>query len=78
MNVEIITPEQSVFSGEVKSVVLPGSTGSFGILKNHAPIIATLKSGDVRVTDEKGTVQSFAIKGGTVEVSNNRVTVLAE
>ena len=53
MFLEIITPDKKVFSGDVEEVKLPGADGSFGILNNHAPIIATLKKGTVKVTDSK-------------------------
>jgi F-type H+-transporting ATPase subunit epsilon len=78
MHLEIITPDKKVYSGEVDSVKLPGAEGSFGILKNHAPIIASLKKGTIKVTDSKKNVENFEINGGVVEVQNNKVIVLAE
>ena len=78
MHLEIITPDKKVFSGEVEAVKLPGAEGSFGILDNHAPIIATLKKGIVKVTDSKKAVENFEINGGVVEVQNNKVIILAE
>ncbi|MGZ4056961.1 MAG: ATP synthase F1 subunit epsilon [Bacteroidia bacterium] len=78
MHLEIITPDKKVFSGEVEAIKLPGAEGSFGILNNHAPIIATLKKGTVKVTDSKKAVENFEINGGVVEVLNNKVIVLAE
>jgi F-type H+-transporting ATPase subunit epsilon len=78
MYLEIITPDKKVYSGEVDAVKLPGAEGSFGILNNHAPIIATLKKGIVKVTDSKKNVENFEINGGVVEVKNNNVIVLAE
>ncbi|HEY0031328.1 MAG TPA: ATP synthase F1 subunit epsilon [Bacteroidia bacterium] len=78
MHLEIITPDKKVYSGEVESVKLPGAEGSFGILKNHAPIIASLKKGTVKVTDSKKHVENFEINGGVVEVQNNKIIVLAE
>ena len=78
MFLEIITPDKKVFSGEVEAIKLPGAEGSFGILDNHAPIIATLKKGIVKVTDNKKVVENFEINGGVVEVLNNKVIVLAE
>ena len=62
MLLEIITPDKKLYSGEVKSVKLPGSAGSFGILKNHAPLISSLKKGDVKVIDEQKQNFSFPIK----------------
>lgn len=78
MFLEIITPEKKVYSGDVEAVKLPGADGSFGILNNHAPIIATLKKGIVKVTDNAKRTENFEINGGVVEVLNNKITVLAE
>ena len=77
MHLDIITPEKNVYSGEVEMVNLPGSDGSFGILKDHAPIVSTLKEGEIKVV-EAGGEKTFPVKGGVVEVNNNKVIVLAE
>jgi F-type H+-transporting ATPase subunit epsilon len=78
MYLEIITPDRKVYSGDIEAVKLPGADGSFGVLKNHAPIIATLKKGIVKITDAKKSVVNFEINGGVVEVLNNKIIVLAE
>jgi F-type H+-transporting ATPase subunit epsilon len=78
MFLEIITPDKKVYSGEVDAVKLPGAEGSFGILKGHAPIIATLKKGTVKITDTKKHIENVEINGGVVEVLNNKIIVLAE
>lgn len=78
MHLEIITPEKKVYSGEVEAIKLPGAEGSFGILKNHAPLIATLKQGTVKVTEASKKIENFVINGGVVEVLHNKVTILAE
>jgi F-type H+-transporting ATPase subunit epsilon len=78
MQLEIITPDKQLYSGEVVSVTVPGKEGSFGILKNHAPIISTLKAGKIKVTDNQKNTQLFEIKGGVIEVSKNNITVLAQ
>ena len=78
MHLEIITPDKTLFSGDVKSVTLPGKQGSFGVLNSHAPIVSSLKAGKIKVTDEQKNVQAFDVKGGVVEVSKNKVTVLAQ
>jgi len=77
MRVEIITPDKALFKGAATSVVVPGISGSMGFLKDHAPLITVLKAGEVKVTTEKGE-ETFLVKGGVVEVSNNVVIVLAE
>ncbi|MDQ3072909.1 MAG: ATP synthase F1 subunit epsilon [Bacteroidota bacterium] len=76
MFLEIITPEEPLFSGEVISVKLPGTAGGFEVLNNHAPLISTLEQGHIKVRTEQGIEESFLIKGGFVEVLNNRVVVL--
>jgi F-type H+-transporting ATPase subunit epsilon len=77
MKVEILTPETTLFDGEASYVGLPGSDGSLGILDNHAPLITTLRKGEVTLKiDGKDT--QFDVKGGTVEVLNNKVVILAE
>jgi F-type H+-transporting ATPase subunit epsilon len=78
MKVEIITPEATLFEGDGTFVFLPGSDGSLGVLNNHAPLISSLKKGVVRVKDNGGKEHRFDVKGGTVEVFNNKVTILAE
>jgi F-type H+-transporting ATPase subunit epsilon len=78
MYLEIITPDKKLFSGEVKSVKLPGSVGAFGVLKNHAPLISSLKKGTIKVVDEQKQNHYFEIKSGVVEVLKNKITVLAE
>lgn len=78
MQLEIITPDKQLYSGEVVSVVVPGKEGSFGILNNHAPIISTLTAGKIKITDSQKNIQQFEIKGGVVEVSKNNITVLAQ
>ncbi len=78
MKLEIITPDKKLFEGSVKSAVFPGSEGSFGVLNNHAPMIATLKEGKVEIVEENNNKIEFAIKGGVVEVLKNNVIVLAE
>jgi F-type H+-transporting ATPase subunit epsilon len=77
MTVEIITPDKKLFEGQVKSAVFPGSEGSFGILNNHAPMIATLKEGNIQLVEENNVTRSFEVKGGVIEVLKNKVIVLA-
>ncbi len=77
MNLEIITPEKTLFEGEADCVVVPALDGELGILNNHAPIIAALKAGAVKITNE-GQTQEFQIVGGVLEVKNSRVMILAE
>jgi F-type H+-transporting ATPase subunit epsilon len=78
MQLEILTPNQKVFSGEVKLVKVPGSSGSFEILKNHAAIISALSEGELKIITESDETLRYKISSGVVEVSNNHVIVLAE
>jgi len=74
---EIVTPEKSVFSGEVESLGAPGTEGYFQVLHNHTPFVCTLQTGEI-IVDTDGGKAFFATSGGFAEVSNNKVTVLAE
>jgi F-type H+-transporting ATPase subunit epsilon len=78
MKLEIISPEQTIYSGEVSLVQLPGIDGSFEILNNHAPLISVLAAGKVKIEDAQKQTKYFDIKGGVVEVLHNKVLVLAE
>ena len=74
----IVTQERTVFSGEVKSVSLPGTEGRMGILPNHSPLLTTLGFGEVLVRTEGGEEQYFAIGGGYAEVQPDNIIVLAD
>jgi F-type H+-transporting ATPase subunit epsilon len=78
MNLEIITPDKKLFEGQVKYASFPGTDGSFGVLDDHAPMIATLRAGKVELTDNTNTKFEFNVNGGVVEVLKNKVIVLAE
>ncbi len=77
MNVEIITPDKTIYKGEADLVQLPGIDGSFEILNNHAPLISALAQGKVKI--KKGGSENFYdINGGVIEVLDNKVLILAE
>ena len=79
MTLEILTPEKKLFSGEVFGVQMPGISGSFEVLDKHAPLVSALKAGRLKVLrDKQHHTTSYDIKGGFVEVLNNKVTVLVE
>ena len=78
MRLDITSPDKQIFSGDTVLVQLPGSDGLFEILNNHAPIIAALGPGKIKVQDEAGKLQFFEIKGGVCEVKENIIMVLAE
>lgn len=75
---DIVTQERMVFSGEVKSVSLPGSEGRLGILPNHAPLLTTLDYGEVIVRPVDGGEEYFAVGGGFAEVQPDKIIVLAD
>lgn len=76
MELEILSPDKKIYSGEIKLVKLPGTNGSFEVLKNHAPIISTLEKGQIKVIDNNNDIQLFDISDGVVEVLNNKIIVL--
>jgi F-type H+-transporting ATPase subunit epsilon len=80
MELEILTPEKKLFSGEVYGIQLPGISGSFEILEKHAPLVSALKNGKIKVLNDKSgsNVTNYSIKSGFIEVLNNKVTVLVE
>lgn len=78
MLLEIISPDKSLYSGEILSIRVPGSKGSFEILNNHAPIISTLESGVINILEKNGNRTSFEVDGGVIEAKNNKIIVLAE
>jgi len=78
MLLEIISPDKNLYSGEIDLVQVPGSKGSFEILRNHAPIISTLEKGQIRIVDQKGGTTLFEVDGGVIEAKNNKIIVLAE
>jgi len=78
MNLEILTPESKIFSGDVYGVQLPGISGSFELLDKHAPMVSALKNGKLKILKDKNASSSYNIQSGFVEVLNNKVTVLVE
>lgn len=74
MTLTIISPDQTIFHGEVTAVTFPGAAGSFTVLQNHAPIISTLTGGDVIYSEGQGKT-SVRISGGIVEVHDNVITL---
>ncbi|NBT22869.1 MAG: F0F1 ATP synthase subunit epsilon [Methylocystaceae bacterium] len=75
---ELVSPEKLLFSGEVESVVAPGAEGEFTVLKDHAPVMTTLKSGVVTVADETGKTQKLFVQGGFADVNAAGFTILAQ
>lgn len=78
LQLKIISPEKMLFQGAVLSVILPGTDGEFGILPDHAPLIASLRKGDISYEIEKGSPEIVNIESGFVEVKKNVVTICVE
>ncbi len=78
IQIDIVSAEGEIYSGEAAMVFAPASMGEVGIAPRHAPMLTTLKPGEVRVQDADGKEQAFYITGGMLEIQPNRVTVLAD
>jgi F-type H+-transporting ATPase subunit epsilon len=75
MDVQIITPDKSLYQGQADLITVPGTSGSIGILNHHAPLLSSLKKGEIKIVlNEKE--EFFKIEGGVIEVSQNKVIVL--
>jgi F-type H+-transporting ATPase subunit epsilon len=77
LRVSVISPEETVYEGQADSVVAPAWDGELGILRGHAPLMALLGEGDLRIT-EGGRTQRFRVAGGFLQVRDDVVTVLSE
>ena len=73
----VLTPEEVVFQGDVKRLVIPAHDGQLGILPSHAPMVCKLGAGRLRLHAEQG-VQNWFVEGGVVQIADNRVSVLTE
>jgi F-type H+-transporting ATPase subunit epsilon len=79
MKLDILTPDHKVFEGEVYGLLLPGVQGYFELLDNHAPIVAALGKGTLKVLkDKNNNVEEYKVNGGFIEMSNNKAIVLLE
>ncbi len=78
IHVDIVSPEGQLFSGEASMVFAPASQGEIGIAPRHAPLLTTLKAGEVRVQSEGHEEQSFYVGGGALEIQPHLVSILAD
>ena len=79
LHFELVTPERLVLSEEVFMVVVPGTEGDFGVLAGHAPVLSTIRDGELAVYRTQGAEpERIAVVGGFAEVSDKGLTVLAE
>ena len=78
MKLEILTPEKTVFEGNINSISVTGTKGSFTVLKNHAPIISTLEKGKIKIITDTNKIEFIEIPGGILEVKKNSIIVLTD
>jgi len=78
LHLEIISPDEIIFDGDVRLVQVPGSTGRFAVLRDHAPIVSILEKGKIKVVDQNGDLKYFDTTGGVIQVISNRITILTE
>lgn len=79
LNFELVTPEKLIRSEAVHMVVVPGSEGDFGVMEGHAPVMSTIRNGELAVYRSAGAEpERIAIEGGFAEVNDKGLTVLAE
>jgi F-type H+-transporting ATPase subunit epsilon len=78
IHVDVVSAEESIFSGEAKFVALPGEAGELGILPRHTPLITRIKAGAVRIEKADGSEEFVFVAGGILEVQPGTVTVLAD
>ena len=75
---EVVTPQKVVFSGQVESFSAPGVVGGFQVLHSHAPLLSSIRIGEVKLRTPEGQESRYATTGGVVEVRENKVILLAE
>jgi F-type H+-transporting ATPase subunit epsilon len=78
IHVDVVSAEESIFSGEARFVALPGEAGELGIYPRHTPLITRIKPGSVRIEKADGSEEFVFVAGGVLEVQPNRVTVLSD
>jgi len=78
IHVDVVSAEESIFSGEARFVALPGEAGELGIYPRHTPLITRVKPGSVRIERADGSEEFIFVAGGILEVQPNRVTVLSD
>jgi len=78
INFDFVSPEASIVSSEVDMVLIPGIDGDAGILPDHSPFMTTLRQGIVEVTFEQGKVKKYLVEGGFADITQDKMTILAE
>ena len=78
INFDFVSPDASIVSSEVDMVLIPGVDGDAGILPDHSPFMTTLRQGIVEVTFEQGNVKKYLVEGGFADITQDKMTILAE
>jgi F-type H+-transporting ATPase subunit epsilon len=78
IHVDVVSAEESIFSGEARFVAVPGESGELGIYPRHTPLITRVKAGSVRIQKTDGSEEFVFVAGGIIEVQPNCVTVLSD
>ena len=78
MQLDILTPEKKIYEGDVYGIYLPGVQGYFEILDKHAPMVAALGEGEMKILTDKTNTELYTIQGGFLEMNNNKAVVLIE
>ena len=77
-NLQIISPEKTLFDESIEMVIIPGTEGDLGVLSNHMPLITSLRLGNIYIYKDKKVIRKFLVNGGILEVIENRCTLLTE
>ena len=77
-NLQIISPEKTLFDESIEMVIIPGTEGDLGVLSNHMPLITSLRLGNIYIYKDKKVIKKFLVNGGILEVIENRCTLLTE
>ena len=77
-NLQIISPENSVFDDKIDMVIVPGAEGDIGVLSNHMPLITSLRLGNVYIYKDQKIIKKFLVNGGILEVFENKCALLTE
>jgi F-type H+-transporting ATPase subunit epsilon len=75
---QILSPEKVIYKGNIVSLVVPGQEGYLGVMARHAPMIAALAAGEVKISEANGAINYYAVSGGILEVGDDEVVLLAD
>jgi len=78
MNISVLTPDRTIYTGQTTAVKVPGTSGEFQVLTNHAPIVSSLDAGKVTIKKDDGSELAFDIERGFIEVLNNEISLLVQ